>query len=214
MFRAHLALALVGALVALLIAVPGAGAATYCVGSPSECSGIAKPGTPAGLQEALSEAEANAENDSVRVGPGTYTAPGPTGFAINSPAHSIHIRGEGSAATLLEGNGPNAVTLRLTGTGGDGSTVSDLGLKLSAGGGSPTGLILTDGGAGDVAVTAPSGLTDGRGVQLVNASFEHGSVAAPGLHGIETASNRRLSALYTRAGRDHGAWRVCWDRGG
>src|SRR5215211_1223207 len=118
MHRAHFSIALAGALVALLLAVPGAGAATYCVGSPSDCSGIAKPGTPAGLQEALSEGEANAEDDSVRVGAGTYTAPGPAGFVINSPTHSIHIRGEGPAVTVLEGSGPNAVTLRLTGTGG------------------------------------------------------------------------------------------------
>ncbi len=172
---------------ALALALPAlASASTYCVGSPSDCSGIAKPGTAAGLQEALSQAEANAENDSIRIGPGTYTAPGPTGFAISSPAHSIHIRGEGPGATVLQGSGLNAVTLRLTGTGGDSSTVSDLGLRLSGGGGSPTGLILTDGGAGNLAVTSAAGLTGGRGVQLVNATFEHGSVTTPGLHGIET----------------------------
>ena len=177
-------------------------ASTYCVGSPSDCSGIAKPGTPAGLQEALSQAEANAESDSIRIGPGTYTAPGPTGFAISSPAHSIHIRGEGPGATVLQGSGLSAVTLRLTGTGGDSSTVSDLGLRLSGGGGSPTGLVLTDGGAGNVAVTSAAGLTGGRGVQLVNASFEHGSVTAPGLHGIETADGVRRQLL--RLGRRRG----------
>ena len=150
---------LVAVAVAVALAVPAlAPASTYCVGSPSDCSGIAKPGTPAGLQEALSQAEANAENDSIRIGPGTYTAPGPAGFAISSPAHSIHIRGEGPGATVLQGSGLNAVTLRLTGTGGDSSTVSDLGLRLSGGGGSPTGLVLTDGGAGELAVTsAPRG---------------------------------------------------------
>ncbi len=179
---------LVAVAVAVALALPAlASASTYCVGSPSDCSGIAKPGTAAGFQEALSQAEANAENDSIRIGPGTYTASGPTGFAISSPAHSIHIRGEGPGATVLQGSGLNAVTLRLTGTGGDSSTVSDLGLRLSGGGGSPTGLILTDGGAGNLAVTSAAGLTGGRGVQLVNASFEHGSVTAPGLHGIETA---------------------------
>jgi hypothetical protein len=172
---------------AVALAAPAlAPASTYCVGSPSDCSGIAKPGTPAGLLEALAEAEANAENDSVRIGPGTYTAPGPTGFAINSPAHSIHIRGEGPGATVLQGSGLSAVTLRLTGTGGDSSTVSDLGLKLSNGGGSPSGLILTNGGAGGLTVAAAPGLSGGRGVQLVDATFEGGSVTAPGLHGIET----------------------------
>jgi hypothetical protein len=179
---------LVAVAAAVALAVPAlAPASTYCVGSPSDCSGIAKPGTPAGLQEALAQAEANAENDSIRIGAGTYTAPAPTGFAINSPAHSVHIRGEGPGATVLQGSGLSAVTLRLTGTGGDSSTVSDLGLRLSGGGGSPTGLILTDGGAGNVAVTSAAGLTGGRGVQLVNASFEHGSITTPGLHGIEIA---------------------------
>jgi hypothetical protein len=178
---------MVAVAVAVALALPAlASASTYCVGSPSECSGIAKPGTPAGLQEALSQAEANAESDSIRIGPGTYTAPGPTGFAISSPAHSIHIRGEGPGATVLQGSGLSAVTLRLTGTGGDSSTVSDLGLRLSGGGGSPTGLVLTNGGAGGLAVAAPPGLSGGRGVQLIDASFEEGSVTAPGLHGIET----------------------------
>jgi hypothetical protein len=188
------------ALVALLVAVPGARAATYCVGSPAECSGIAKPGTPAGLQDALSEAGASADQDIIRIGSGTYTAPGPTGFAVDSPTHGLHIIGEGRGATLLQGSGPNAVTLRLTGMGGDASTVSDLGVKLSSGGGSPTGLVVTDGGAGDVAVSVPSGLTDGRGVQLVNASFEQGSVTAPGLHGIETVGSSFVGSSTISAG--------------
>jgi PKD domain len=181
---------LVAVAVAVALAVPAlASASTYCVGSPSECSGIAKPGTAAGLQEALSQAEANAESDSIRIGPGTYTAPGPAGFSISSPAHGVHIRGEGPAATVLAGSGLNAVTLRLSGVGGDASTVSDLGLKLSEGGGSPSGLVLTHGGAGNVAVTSSPGLTDGHGVELIDASFEHGSVTVPGLHGIETANS-------------------------
>jgi hypothetical protein len=172
------------------LSVPAlADASTYCVGSPSDCTGIAKPGTSAGLQEALGEAEANSQSDVIRIGAGTYTAPGPAGFAISSPTHSIHIRGEGPAATVLQGSGLNAVTLRLLGTGGDGSTVSDLGLKLSADGGSPSGLVLTHGGAGNLAVTSPLGLTAGRGVELVDASFEHGTVTVPGLHGIETAND-------------------------
>ena len=175
---------------AIALAAPAlAPASTYCVGSPSECSGIAKPGTPAGLQEALSQAEANAESDNIRIGPGTYTAPGPAGFSISSPAHGVHIRGEGPAATVLVGSGLNAVTLRLSGVGGDASTVSDLGLTLSEGGGSPSGLVLTDGAAGNVAVTSPPGLADGHGVELIDASFEHGSVTVPGLHGIETANS-------------------------
>jgi hypothetical protein len=181
---------LVAVAAAVALAVPAlAPASTYCVGSPSDCSGIAKPGTPAGLQEALSQAEANAESDNIRIGPGTYTAPGPAGFSINSPAHGVHIRGEGPAATVLAGSGLNAVTLRLSGVGGDASTVSDLGLRLSEGGGSPSGLVLTDGAAGNVTVTSPPGLTDGHGVELIDASFEHGSVTVPGLHGIETANS-------------------------
>jgi hypothetical protein len=181
--------ALAVALVALLVAVPGARAATYCVGSPSDCSGIAKPGTSSGLQEALSQAEANGEGDRVRIGPGTYIAPGAAGFLINSPGNGIHVVGEGAESTILQGSGVDAVTLRLTGTGGDASTVSDLGVRLSGGAGTHTGLVLTNGTAGDLAVTAPAGLTDGHGVQLIDAGFEHGSVTTPGLSGIETANS-------------------------
>jgi len=138
--HARLFLALAAVVTGLLLAVPAADAATYCVGSPSECSGVNKPGDGAGLQEAFDEASANGESDMVQIGVGTYIPPEPGGFEVVSPANSIVIGGSGSDATILEGRGPSAVTLNLTGSGLDSSNVRNVALRLSDDGGTPIGL--------------------------------------------------------------------------
>jgi len=188
------ALALAAVVAALLLAAPGAHAATYCVGSPSGCSGIDMPGTGGGLQEALSQAGATAESDLVRVGAGTYTPPEPGGFEVESPAYAIRIEGMGPDTTILDGRGADAATLRMVGSGLDASSLTSIGLRLSDDGGSPIGLSLTDGLAQDVHVTAPAGLTSGRGVLLAgHATFVAGQVIVPGLTGIETIGSNEVN---------------------
>ena len=198
--RLHIAaLAIAAVAAALLLAAPGAHAATYCVGQPSGCSGISLLGTGGGLQEALSQAGATPEPDLVRIGAGTYT-PESGGFQVSSPAHAINIEGAGSDETILEGAGPDATTLLMVGDGSDTSGVSGIGVRLSADGGSPTGLSLTDGSANNIAIGATAAVTSGRGVLLAgNAAAEAVRVIVPGLRGIETTGDNFVSRSHISA---------------
>ena len=185
--RTRLALAFAAVAAAVLLAVPAAQAATFCVGAPSNCSGTQLPGDGDGLYEALSQAQSNAESDTVRVGAGTYTSPEPGAWQFSDSVHGIEIRGEGPTETVLRGIGLGAPTLKLTGANEFISGVENLGLRLSAGGGDSIGLDMVDGRAENVAVTVPSGLTAGRGVRLGgNSVFTGGRVITPGLVAIET----------------------------
>jgi hypothetical protein len=115
MWRLALAVAAVAA--GLMLAVPGAQAATFCVGSPTNCSGIDLPGTSGSLDEALEDAELNAEPDLIRVGPGTFVPGEPIGFKFVDPTHGIEIRGDGPTETILEVENTTDPTLKLTGAG-------------------------------------------------------------------------------------------------
>ena len=183
----RIALAIVAVVAGLLLAVPGAQAATFCVGSPSGCSGIELPG--GALDEALSTASLNGEPDLVRIGAGTYTPGEPGGWEFLDSAHGIDIRGEGPTETILDSTGAGATTLQFAGAGEFESSVRDLGVKLSAAGGTPTGLVLAEARAVNVAVTAPAGLTAGLGVRLEDghSTFANGRVDVPGLRGVESS---------------------------
>jgi hypothetical protein len=127
--RTRLALAFAAVAAAVLVAVPGAQAATFCVGAPADRSGVQLPGDGDGLYEALSQAQSNAEGDTVRVGAGTYTSPEPGAWQFSDSIHGIEIRGEGSDRTILQGTGLSAPTLKLTGANEFISSVKDLGLR-------------------------------------------------------------------------------------
>jgi hypothetical protein len=220
---ARLALVLVAVLAGLLLAVPGAQAATFCVGSPTGCSGIDLPGTSGSLDEALSNAELNAEADLIRIGPGTYVPGEPVGFQFNDPTHGIEIRGDGATETILEVGNTTEPTLKLKGAGDFASSVRDLGVRLSANGGTPTGLVLENGKAQNVAVTAPAGLSDGVGVRLAggNTQFGKGSWTCPGCGGSRPAGPRwcwgprsgPMSRSWRRAARWESLTRISRARG-
>jgi hypothetical protein len=197
--RARFAHALAAMLAGLLLAVPGADAATYCVGSPEGCSGISKPGDGAGLQQALDQASANGETDSVWIGPGTYTRPG--GFQVVSPAHGIVIRGSGSDRTILQGTGTSAVTLNFAGNGGgDTSNVRNVALRLSDDGGTPIGLLMSGAGTSSVLVSAPVGVTAGLGVRMGwHSVLEASKVITPGLNGVETIGTATVAGSFIGA---------------
>jgi PKD domain len=188
----RIALTIAAVAVGLLLAVPGAQAATFCVGSPANCSGIDLPEGDS-LAEALSTAALNGEPDLIRVGPGSYTPGEPGGFRFEDLTHGIEIRGEGPTRTILEGNDASEPTLKLTGAGEFVSSVQDLGVRLPDGAGSPTGLDLTDARAIGVSVTARPGLTAGLGVRLAGSRFLDGSVSTPGLRGIETTGESQVA---------------------
>jgi len=190
----RLALALAAVAAGLLFAVPGAEAATYCVGAPASCSGIDMPGNGAGLRDAFDQASANGESDNVWIGPGTYTPPEPGGFEVTSPAHGIVIRGSGSDQTILEGSGPSAITLNLTGAAGDSSSVRNVAVRLSDDGGTPIGLLMSGAGTTSVVITAPPGVTVGQGVRLAgHSALESTKVITPGLNGIETIGDATVA---------------------
>jgi PKD domain len=194
-YRTRLALALAAVVAGLLVMVAGAEAATYCVGSPANCSGITLP-EPDSLDEALSHAALNNEADVIRLGPGTYTPGEPGGFQFEDLTHGIEIRGEGPTETILETDGAGETTLRITGMSEFGALVRDLGVRLSAGGGTPTGLHLVDARATNVRVTAPAGLVAGVGVRLggTGTSFGDGDVDTPGLKGFETSGEAAVQS--------------------
>ena len=192
----RLAMAVAALAAGLKLAVPGAEAATFCVGSPTNCSGIDVPGTSGSLQEALESAKLNAEPDLIRVGPGTFVPGEPIGFTFDDPTHGIEIRGEGPTETILQVENTTEPTLTIKGAGGIASSVRDLGVRLSADGGNPTGLVLEHGKAENIAVTAPAGVTDGLGVRLVGGDTQFGrsTVTVPGLTGIETSGGPLVAA--------------------
>jgi hypothetical protein len=195
----RLAFALAAVVAGLLAAVPAANATTFCVGAPKDCLGTPMPGDGAGLQAALTLAGANNEDDVVRVGEGTYIAPSPAGFVAASPAHSIKLWGSGPE-TLLVGLGAHATTLSVTGTGGDSSIVQDVRIRLSAGGGSPTGLVLDDTGSDHVVVNAPESVSSGLGVRLLGHSGMNATrVITPGLTGVEADGNAEVIYSHVRA---------------
>jgi hypothetical protein len=190
--RTRLALAVAAVAAAVLLAVPAAQAATFCVGSPSDCSGTTLPGDGGGLQQALTDAATNTEPDTVQVAAGTYTPPGPGGWDFEDTVYGIEIRGEGPTETILHGTGSSAVTLALTGAGDAASRLMSLGLELSGDGGTPTGLALIRAKAQNVSLTAPAGLAAGVGMRLggPSARLTGSRVVTPGLRGIETVGKR------------------------
>jgi hypothetical protein len=129
---------LVLAAAAFALAAPGlANATTYCVNSPG-CSGTPEPD----LQTALTTAEGTAGiADTVMVGsPGATPA---AGYTYNA-TDRLDLVGAGPTATVLTASGAGSTVLSLT--GGAGSTVSHLGLRLPAGGqyGAQTNASLSD----------------------------------------------------------------------
>lgn len=105
-----------------------ASAATFCV---ADAGCVAAGGTAQStVQGALDTAAVTAGDDVVQLGPGTFTAPGPAGFAAGSTG-AVELRGAGRTQTTLVGataaTNANVYTLRLT---VDGSAVHDLKVVL------------------------------------------------------------------------------------
>jgi hypothetical protein len=108
---------------AALAAPTLASASTYCVGTSQSACEISKPGTAAGLTQALAEAQSSAAGDVVRVGPGTFT-----GNFVYSSVSEVDIQGSGRA-TVLQGVGSDPA-LSVTASG-PASMVSDLEVRMA-----------------------------------------------------------------------------------
>src|SRR3954452_24508284 len=97
---------LVSLIAAVVLIVPAtAGAATFCVNSPS-C--VAGGGTNVGtgakaLQSSLDQNDKLAGDDNVVVGAGTYVRSGSFAYDVGSiPGNAVTLEGAGSASTVLQ----------------------------------------------------------------------------------------------------------------
>jgi hypothetical protein len=154
----------VAAVVAVFALPEFAGATVYCVPDNTVDPSCQTP--QAGIQSALDAAESNAGDDTVRIGPGTFTGTPFNGFSYLAGDGRVSIIGAGQGQTTLTVP-PDAGTtftvnqvLGLDDSGG-GSSVSDLSVALPTPsnndifGSQYRGVVLFKGEATRVTVTAP-----------------------------------------------------------
>jgi hypothetical protein len=190
------ALAATAAVAAVAAPAASASATTYCVNDPS-CVGTVEPG----VQEALDAASGNPGDDTVRIGPGSYSNDG--GFLYDSLAfdNGVAIVGAGKGSTTLRMPGdPKAFETVLSLN--DGSSVRALSIKIPGTPGVNThpdvGLNLEGSSATQVTVGAASTVNDDTGLFLdSDASFVRGTISLPSAAGAATTgvSSRGATAL-------------------
>jgi hypothetical protein len=188
--RGTLGIAASAAILAGLISPLAASANVYCVGtSGGDCTNLS-----ADFQTALNDADTNAGNDTVRLGPVTFTGPQLTGFDYVAGNGNVSIIGAGQGQTTLTmpADPGSAFTinevLHLDGSGG-GSSVSDLTIALPTPsnndmfGSQYRGVVLFQGHATRVSVTAPAIQVNGYGFWAMSAAspttIEDSSVSFP-----------------------------------
>ena len=163
-----------------MLCLPAVAAATiYCVPD------LAVDGTcqtaHADLQSALNAADANAGNDTVRLGMGTFTAATSAGFTYLTGNGNVSIIGKGEAQTTVtvppDVGGVFSVNnvFLIDGSGG-GSSISDLTVSIPTPGGGPDAsdqyraVEVTTGTIDQVTVTAAATPTNGYGFWLNGAT--------------------------------------------
>jgi hypothetical protein len=152
-------------LAALLVLVPGSAAASnYCVGAVavSECAG-SYPATGAGLQSALEDADNNADiggtPDTVRIGPGSYSAV----HGFRTIGGDLSIVGSGPTTVLSSSGGTaNDTVLALKLGGTPAAAVRDLQVQLT---GTQAEAIWDFSEVADVHIGGPGTLFD-KGIRL------------------------------------------------
>jgi PKD domain len=201
-----LTLALAGA--AALAAPAVAGAATYCVGSPAGPCDVSKPRSAAGLQDALSQAQASADDDVVRIDEGIYV-----GTFTYGGSSRVRIQGSG-ATTMIQGTG-TLPALAVEGTSAE-TTVSDLAVQMASAGQSPSiGLRIGAGLAERVRVTNP-GDSQGTAVMfavggdIADSTIMAGEATGIDDHGSAGAHDVRNTVIEGTVGvrARQGLWRL------
>jgi hypothetical protein len=109
---------------AALVLPAVAGAADYCVAPEASCGGT----NVATFQEALDLADNATDPDRVFLGAATYTAPAASGFAYIESSSPVEILGHGTGKTILTSPTAGSYVLRLS--GGAGTSVHDLTIRL------------------------------------------------------------------------------------
>jgi PKD domain-containing protein len=150
MSKTRLLTILAGSLLTTIAFASSAHASVYCVGDPSCPAGGLPRDT---LNAAITSANAAADHDTIRVGPGTFSQPP----GLSQPADIV---GAGIGSTIINGaGGPNSVLY----VPKPGSSVSGLSVHLTAN--QQVGIRLAGGADVDhVEVTAPHNLTAEDGV--------------------------------------------------
>jgi hypothetical protein len=169
-------------LLVLALALPAtAGADTICVGSSSLLCNSVKPGTAAGLHDALSDASTHSGADTVKIAAGTYV-----GHFSYVKDEDVTIVGAGPDATILRSDAFNGA-LEVTGHSPATTVVSDLGVEMGdIDGLEVSGIYLSKAGAENVKATNPGG-SFGRGVRLADGGqFRHGEISVGNAFGVGT----------------------------
>jgi hypothetical protein len=153
----------------LVIAAAPAVADDYCAGA-SGCDGAhSYAADAAGLQSALSAAQARAGEDTVRVGAGLFSAP--AGFTYSSP-DVVNVVGAGTGQTMLESSCGSAV---LTMSGNVSSVLT--GVSLHGGNGACQPAFSGSGTLRDMDVSG--GWTSNSAITLAGGALERVAVNAP-----------------------------------
>jgi hypothetical protein len=141
--------ALPAALTLSLISVASAHAATYCVQAPS-CSG-----TDATLDQALSYAAASSDDDTIQIGPGTFSG---NGFRYGPGANggNLTIAGAGPKQTTLSGVSTYGIVLEVDEDASNHvATVENLGIQVPRGASYTSGISIARGLVEHVQATSP-----------------------------------------------------------
>lgn len=175
--RAGLA-AMVAALTLSLISVASAHAATYCVQAPG-CTG-----TNATLDQALSYAAASTDNDTVQIGPGTFSGNG-FRYAPGANGGQLTIQGAGPKQTILTGVGVYGDVLEVNEDAShDVATVEDLGLQVPREAGYTRGLSIARGLVEHVVATSPGTTGYPIGFRVGDGTIVRHDVADVGFNGF------------------------------
>ena len=170
---------------ALTLALPGvANAATMCVNNPG--GACDQSFNASQLQDALTAAEGTAEDDTVRIAPGSYTRLGGFSFAATTSG-AVEIEGAGASQTTLEATPDAGADDTLSVSAGDSAgAVRDLTISMPAAMSSgDRGLALFNASTAErVTVEGETGLDNARGVGLSDSSFSEGTIALPLANGI------------------------------
>ena len=143
-------------------------ASTFCVADPA-CVADGHHDSGANLADGIADAAANAGDDTVRVGPGSfkgpfaYAAPGDLTLVGAGAATVLYLPPATAGATLLSLNHSSVASLRLMIGAGEGnigtrlvrSSATDVAIEFAAGSTSSVGVNLTGGSLHDIRVSAP-----------------------------------------------------------
>jgi hypothetical protein len=195
---------LIGAVIALASTASLASASTYCVGALASGCTFSYPGTGAGLQQALDDADTGVDiggtPDTVSIGPGTFTAAG--GF--HTMGGDLSVVGSGASTILSSTTNSAALSLKPGGTSG--ASVSFLQVQINGFGsgiwdfrqvhdvhiGGPgtlfdKGILLAPGGRVSRVLIDPAGTDAGPGIFASSGVIEDSVVR---IHPVASVLNR------------------------